>query len=708
MVKSKILGALWVLVLTLFIVLVWCNVRDRTTAETWGVPLDYAGDAPQIMAWFKAASEGDYIPFYYETAERLNAPYKAEWKDFPMYEKITIFFMGLVLKCIGVYQTSNFCILFAHILTAVSFYLCCRFLRHSRVWSFVGAAIFSFTYYHFFRNLSHVLLAFSYPLPWAVLSAWIIVSSKRIRMWDRLCWICVITGIVMGLSNPYNLNIYVQLICFAVVVQYFRKRRLENLRVGIWTIGVTGAAFIALNIGTVMYHWAHGQNPVALERNYFESELYALKPMEFFIPPLTHNIEAMANIGSYYISQMYVHGEATSPYLGVVGMAVLFWIFGESFLLIVRYTRRTKPFPPHALQITWIVLYSVIGGVNCVIALCGMKLFRSTDRSSIFVSCIIMLYFVSRMSVLSRRWPKAFNLGLAATILCIGVFDELPRPTQPEETAATERVVQSDLAFGQTLEQRLPHGAMVYELPVMSFPESPPVHDASTYEMMRPYLVTKTVRFSFGAVRGRNREAWQWEVQKMPAKEMIDTLESYGFNAILINRKGFADQGQDLLQKLAADGRADTFEDDAHQQVCIMLHPSATPRLPTTEARADFLFSKGWVIKDRTPLESRAWSGGDATVTFFSAPAGYSSYTVRTVMGSISQRHVSIMMDGREVWNAEVPPGQGVPVEFTISARHGNNKLEFTTDAKAVHTKETPLPLAFTIMNLEITRTSGM
>jgi hypothetical protein len=254
------------------------------------------------------------------------------------------------------------------------------------------------------------------------------------------------------------------------------------------------------------------------------------------------------------------------------------------------------------------------------------------------------------------------------------------------------------------MEDNLPHGSMVFQMPVMSFPEAPPIQELSGYEQLRPYFVTKTLRFSFGSVRGRNREAWQWEVEKMPVPEMVSALERYGFGAIYINRRGYADHGADLLKQLAADGRAQTFEDDIHEQVCVVLKPSATPELPNTEARAQILFKSGWSVKEHTPLENREWSGGDATLTFFSEPRQVATYSFHCMVGSIAARKVSIVMNGQELWSSQIGAGQGVPADFTVIGRHGNNKIELRTDTEASHTKDTPLPLAFTLVDLQITR----
>jgi hypothetical protein len=254
------------------------------------------------------------------------------------------------------------------------------------------------------------------------------------------------------------------------------------------------------------------------------------------------------------------------------------------------------------------------------------------------------------------------------------------------------------------MEAKLPPRSMVFQLPVMSFPAAGPVLEVQGHDMLRPYLATSTLRFSFGAIRGRNREAWQWEVEKMPAAEMISTLERYGFGAIYINRRGYADQGEGLLHQFAAAGRDQIIEDDIHEQVCVVLKPSLTPEFPHTDDRAQILFKNGWAVKEFSPIDAREWTGGDATFTFFSEAHQAASYRLTCVIGSIAPRHVSMVMNGRELWSSDIAAGQGAPVDISVVGYHGNNTIELKTDAPASQVKEAPLPLAFTIVNLQITR----
>ena len=67
------------------------------------------------------------------------------------------------------------------------------------------------------------------------------------------------------------------------------------------------------------------------------------------------------------------------------------------------------------------------------------------------------------------------------------------------------------------------------------------------YEHFRPFLWTRTLRFSYGTDKGREREGWQRHVwERLMPKEMVAYLEGHGFDAIMINRRGFADNARSL------------------------------------------------------------------------------------------------------------------------------------------------------------------
>jgi uncharacterized membrane protein YhaH (DUF805 family) len=712
--KHFYLGRVLRLIALILVVSVgWGISTNRLAVRNWQVPFEYDGDGLEFISWIQAASEGDFIPFVREGSHRLAAPYQANWDDYPTAEKFYICFLGVFAKIFGLYPACNFGMVLAHVLCALSFYACCRFLRYDRAWSFVGAVLYGLTYYNSARGLGNLHLACSWLLPFAILTTWLVLCSKRLRPGNRLGWICLVTAFLMSLGTPYNLNMFLQLLCFSILVQFLTRKRKANLRVGFYCIGAAIFGFVIINAHTLVNDFLHGKNSMALARNYFEAELYALKPIEFIIPPVKHNLQMLADIGAKYQMSAFIKGEMFSAYLGIIAFSGFVWMFAELFVLIVRRKFAAKGLPPHGLQIVWIMAYAIIGGVNCLISLAGFQLFRATNRYSIFISLLCLMFGVSRLSRLNRPWLLNFKLPLAGVLLLIGLTDQLPRPPAFEEKDTIKQMTASDKEFSARLEEKLPPGGMVFELPVMVFPESPSLRGVQGYQMLRPYVNSRNLRFSYGAIRGRPREDWQWDVEKLPAPQMISQLEGYGFAAVYLNRKCYADQGEDLLKQFAAAGRNQFIEDSLHGQVCVLLNPSAHPTLPHMDDRALLRFGGGWAVKNQTPgdnrqwesTDNRQWAGGDASVSFFSEESRPTPYTVSCGIGSVSARRVSIHMKGRQVWSGEIPAGAAVQATFMVDAAWRYNTLVFKTDEPPARSGE-GVPLAFTVINLEVKKTA--
>lgn len=699
----------WVraLALTATVAFVWGLNYDRLSPDTWSVPVDYYEDSPMVLGWIKSAQDGDFVPFLSKDISRLGAPYTGNWNDWPMWGEELIFLIGLLAKVFGLFTAANLGVVLGYVTNALAFYACCRLLRFQRLWSFVGAVLFAFTYFHAYRGLHHLLHVYSYMVPFGILSCWLIAFSKRLRWGGGLAWVCLVTAAITGLTNPYNLNMFGQLLCLSLGVQLLTARRKVNLQIGFVSLALIVVSFLAINLDTFSYQWAHGKNPDGLQRSYYESELFGLKPMELVIPPTNHKVTALATIGSKYVAQAWLKGELFSPYLGIVCIAGLIWMGFEGLLLLLKKKRFPRRFPAYSLQSLWVLFYGVVGGLNCLIGIAGLPLFRGTNRYSIFISALILIFLVSRVSILSRRWQPAFRYALAGAVLLFGLFDQLPQAMHHEETTAIARNIEIDRAFVAKMEEKLPAKAMVFQLPVMPYPESTPVNNLQAYELLRPYFFSKTLRFSFGSNKGRPREDWQKEVEKLPPQQMVNALERYGFSAIYLNRKGFADQGESLIKQLSALGKNQIIDDELHEQVCIVLTPVPTPELPPAGSRAQLMFHDGWTVTAPSPAGIQRWTSANASLSFFNHDKQYSSYSLKCQIGSLSPRRVVIEVNGKELWRAELSANQLVPVNLVIDARAGYNKVRFNTDVKVRPAKNDPLPRALVVVNPQITRTEA-
>ena len=72
----------------------------------------------------------------------------------------------------------------------------------------------------------------------------------------------------------------------------------------------------------------------------------------------------------------------------------------------------------------------------------------------------------------------------------------------------------SDRAFVAAIDDVLPDGAAVFQVPVLDFPETIPPGRMEDYDPLRAYLAdTGTLRWSYGAVKGRPEADWQARVR---------------------------------------------------------------------------------------------------------------------------------------------------------------------------------------------------
>jgi hypothetical protein len=268
-----------------------------------------------------------------------------------------------------------------------------------------------------------------------------------------------------------------------------------------------------------------------------------------------------------------------------------------------------------------------------------------------------------------------------------------------------KRRVENDVAFCGAMESTLPKGGMVFELPVIPFPEGGPVRTMDEYEPLRPFFFTKDLRFSYGSNKGRPREDWQFMAEKMQPPEMVATLERYGFSAVYLNRRGFADRAEGLLKNLAVLGKTNIVEDGVHEQVCVALNPSAHPELPHTDDNALVNYKSGWVAEEHAAEQVRHWSDGNAMAQFFNEDKSGTSFHVTGVIASLSARRVDIEFEGRNIWSREIGAGQGTPVDVWITGKHRNNALYFKTDAPAAYPEQGgTMSVAFGVINLRVAK----
>jgi len=126
------------------------------------------------------------------------------------------------------------------------------------------------------------------------------------------------------------------------------------------------------------------------------------------------------------------------------------------------------------------------------------------------------------------------------------VFDQVPTQYVPD-AAALAASFDQDATFYHRLERRLPHGAMVFDLPVAAFPEVGPIVNMPDYAQFAGYLHTHDLRFAYGAMKGRPHADWIHNLSACDAPLLVSQLAAAGFDAAVVDTRGYADGGTALL-----------------------------------------------------------------------------------------------------------------------------------------------------------------
>ena len=552
--------------------LAWCAGTDRWTPAAWNTPTQYLDgfycDVVSTFAGMKATANGHNSPLSWKTVPELGAPFDGNWTDWPSIEEIPGLLYGLLGNIFGLFIGLNVSLLLGHLLAAATFFLVARHLDCSQLWAFTGALAFGLAPYIFAQSPHHITVAYAWHVPLFLL-VWKWVATEPGLEWrSQRFWWAIGIAFLTGLQNVYYTNILCQLTLLGAAILYWQNRSRPALKSALAVIGAAAAAFALMNVDTWTYKAVYGPNQGALVREYKWLEIYGLKLVDLVVPPVTHHSELFSKFAAAHRAAAPLQDEGS--YLGLVGIAALGLLAFAAIADVVK--RRADTIPMATWQVLWIVLCFSTGGLNSILGAFGFTLFRTGCRYSIVILAIVLLYAAQRLTTWQREAESAPDGGgkglffkVAAVLLCgLILWDQVPRAPTAAQTSEIARQVEADREFVGKMEETLAPGAMVFQLPVMDFPESP-LPGVPPYDHFRPYLYSKQLRFSFGSMKGREREKWQQQLQNVlvagaaPDQEAqkirfntdnvrraVDELKKLGFAAIYINRNGFPDRGKGL------------------------------------------------------------------------------------------------------------------------------------------------------------------
>ena len=664
-----------------------CVLHERWSWTDWVQPQDIYGDPLEIFARVQLAAEQPVQPFTgFTQLERLGAPFQADWGAYPAPDSVIFFLTGQLSRLVGVFGAVKLVAAFFSVLNALSFYFCARHLRWRVEWAVVGAVLFAFSNYNIRWA---VTLSFNqtFTLPPLILlcshaaKAAPVVGSTR-----HWLWLAGLIGAWLGLGNPY-LGFFAGFLGAAtLVVGLLRRCPWERLKPLLLFLTALTGVFLLANLGYAIHYFSAGDD-VPLIRNYAGSLIYALKPIDWLIPPTEHRSAWAARIGQGYLDQTRVMGEYFPGYLGIAGILGL----GGILILTLRRlaARPARPLPDAALGLILVLLFATAGSLNSILALGGLDIFRASRRISILANIWTLFFIFGWLQWRLTNVGRSVSLALAVTIGAFCWWEQTPRFRADKHRDAVDIKWEALQQATSRLEAAIGEGAMVFQLPVRQFPEAGPLNRMVDYEHFQPFLAPSTLRYSYGPMAHSRDLAWQQFITRLPATEMLAQLEQSGFAAVWINTRAYADGGARQLREFTRLGREEIVHGTLAPIRLVRLKPTPTPIAPNLEdlrmnhAWADpaptsrdpaLLAVNGWYPLEQEGAHRWRWAAKRAEVGIW-WPNWPPQAVLKFKASVLRDTVLDLRQNGRTLLTLSIARGEVREVEQPLNLASGSNRL---------------------------------
>jgi phosphoglycerol transferase len=289
--------------------------------------------------------------------------------------------------------------------------------------------------------------------------------------------------------------------------------------------------------------------------------------------------------------------------------------------------------------------------------------------------------------------------AVLAAILLVAVLDETSGADVPPYRANAVEY-DSDEAFVGVIEHRLPAGAMVFQLPVVAFPESPRPARMKDYDHFVGYLHSRNLRWSYGGMKGREAD-WQDTLAGQPTELLLARLAAVGFTGLTVDRFGYADNASILeadLSRIAGppavsrNGRLSFFDLTAYRDGFLRDRSQASVRDLAGATLRPVRWESGPGFDSSRADGASFWltaSAGTASLIIHNPGSAARSVVFQATLESGGTGHVTVTPPAGTTESDTVRCGRA-PLRREFSAPPGVSELRFSADVPPVPAEDGP------------------
>lgn len=615
--------------------------------------------------------------------------------DFPSSASANL----LIIRIIALFSSnyavvSNLYVILGFAFTAFTTMILFKYLNCNYWLSLAGSILYSFVPYHFTRLIpGHAELASYYCVPLALIIALRIISKDYPRRRIEKIQL-IVCCVFISVSGIYYAFFSVGIMAAALLINIINTKTIKKNFYAFLSMGLITLGVVVSVLPSIIYSKLHGANLLLAHRGTNEAEYYGLKILNLMLPIANHRITVISDLVSKYYNQapfVYENAHVALGLIGTLGFLTL-------LLSLLFYKQKYIPDRIRELGMLNIVclLVGTMGGFGVVFAYLVSPQIRAYNRISIYIALISIAGAICLIDFLFKKANKRILIIVVSLLLIVvGVYDQTSATYVPNyENYKREFTIYDN--FVKNIEAAIPEKSLIFQLPYIPFPENPPINKMQDYDLMEGYLHSNTLRWSYGAAKGRYSDAWIQSVSAKPTAEMISTLSYAGYNGLYIDTFGYMPEDLTKLQtELAAIfNEVPVVSENQRLLFYSMTSYNAAQKAGLTaeewktksnEALAvPILYSSGFYSMEGNPENSWRWCSNKGTIRIYnSTNTEYTiqlSFTVST--GYEANSNFTTSSDGKQK-TYQINAG-GTAISEVMTLKPGENAIDFTTDAPQV------------------------
>ncbi len=516
---AKTAGSFLIVILTVSAALLYFYRKIDTR-----YPLSYTGGDEMGVYYFVKCIKEQGLSFVNPMVGGLSG---GDMFDYPFSDGLSFLIVKIISFFVAdTYTITNLFYFFNYYLIAAVCFVVCKRLGFRNSISIVLSVLYCFSPYIQSRY-PHMWLVPYYMLPVAWLISIEIIEGKIVNTNEtvgdgKVFWRYFVLAFLCAFTGLYYAFFSCALFSVAFIIRAVHSRE-KRTRIELYPIAFICSTVLGVLVNIVpnlVFWMINGTNPssqISL-RAAGDAEIYGLKLVQMLLPRDGHRIGIFAAVREFYNKNYPMVNENATAALGLIASV------GLIFCIVTLFTK-SRFCKSYAYLSVSVFLIATIGGMSSLISVFFRIPIRCYNRMSIILMFLSLLTIGSYLS----RWLEGKHMiieaGLCLLLTGIGLYDQTITIPSNISTAFIEK-----REMMRQIQGILEQGDMVFVLPYTDWVSG------TGYRQHMGYIETDGIRWSYGAMEGREEAVWQSMVSGYPTEEMVQVLQDAGYDGIYVDQ----------------------------------------------------------------------------------------------------------------------------------------------------------------------------